>query len=71
MLVYEFKETKADIVMVPLDSQKGMDPEEAAEAVNILRPKLAIPMAYSIDTAYLADEFEELCEVPMRRFDNV
>lgn len=65
----ELTEIRADIVMLPIDRLRSMDPEEASEAAKVMEAKLAIPMAYDEDSLYLADEFEELCEVPIKRFD--
>ncbi|MBU0757725.1 MAG: MBL fold metallo-hydrolase [Nanoarchaeota archaeon] len=40
----EMKDIKADVVMFPVGGTYTMSAEEAAEIVNLIRPKIAIPM---------------------------
>ncbi|MCM8818438.1 MAG: MBL fold metallo-hydrolase [Candidatus Omnitrophica bacterium] len=42
----EMKEIKADIVIVPIGGTYTMNAEEAANAVNIMKPQIAIPYHY-------------------------
>ncbi|MFO7711394.1 MAG: MBL fold metallo-hydrolase [Candidatus Woesearchaeota archaeon] len=67
----EMEGIKADIVMVPIGGTYTMDAEEAAEAVNLIKPEYAIPMHYGsvVGRKSDADEFEELCECKVKRFD--
>ncbi|ACB40551.1 MBL fold metallo-hydrolase [Pyrobaculum neutrophilum] len=44
--VPEFREVKADIVLVPVSGVYVMTAEEAAEFVNAVSPRVAIPMHY-------------------------
>ncbi|MGM5487824.1 MAG: MBL fold metallo-hydrolase [Nanobdellota archaeon] len=67
----EMDSIKADIVMVPVGGTYTMDAEEAAEAVNAINPEWAIPMHYGtvVGGKHDADDFEELCECKVKRFD--
>jgi len=42
----EMKEVKADIVILPVGGKYTMDVEEAAQAVNAIEPKAAIPIHF-------------------------
>jgi len=62
---------KIDIALVPVSGKYVMTAEEAAEAVNRLEPKLAIPMHYGaiVGEKSDAEKFKELCNVPVEILD--
>ncbi len=70
-IIPEMKKIKADIVMVPVGGTYTMDAKQAAEAVNTIMPKLAIPMHYGsiVGTNTDAEKFKQLCKVPVRILD--
>jgi L-ascorbate metabolism protein UlaG (beta-lactamase superfamily) len=43
----EMKNCKCDIALLPIGGKYTMDPKEAAEAVAMIMPKIAIPMHYN------------------------
>jgi len=45
-LIPEMKQIKADVVILPVGGTYTMNAEEAAKAVEIINPKIAIPMHY-------------------------
>jgi L-ascorbate metabolism protein UlaG (beta-lactamase superfamily) len=45
-LIPEMKNLKVDVALVPVGGTYTMDAAEAAEAVNAMRPKVAVPMHY-------------------------
>jgi len=52
------------IALIPVGGKYTMNPEEALEAVKIIKPNLAIPMHYGglIGSKADAEEFVRLCE---------
>lgn len=56
-----------DIACVPVSGTYTMTPEEAANAVNAFKPKLAIPMHYAsiVGTINDAERFKQLSKVPV------
>ncbi len=64
----EAKEVDCDVALVPIGGTYTMNAKEAAELVNILQPKLAIPTHYgSIVGSYEdADVFERDVKFPVR-----
>lgn len=65
--VPEMKTIRADIVLAPVGGTYTMTAAEAAALVNMLRPKVAIPVHYG-DVAGAAGDaarFRDLCEVPV------
>lgn len=60
--VPEFREVRADIVLVPVSGVYVMTPQEAAEFVNAVTPKVAIPMHYGsiVASRREAEEFKRL-----------
>ena len=56
-----------DIALIAVSGTYVMTAEEAAQAVNSFKPKLAIPMHYSevVGTEADANKFKELAEVPV------
>ena len=61
----EMRDLKVDIAFVPVSGTFVMTPEEAAEAVNTFKPKVAIPMHYGaiVGSRSDAEKFKELAEV--------
>lgn len=60
--VPEFRQVKADVVLVPVSGVYVMTPQEAAEFVNTIVPKVAIPMHYGsiVASRKEAEEFMRL-----------
>lgn len=60
--VPEFRNVSADILLVPVSGVYVMTPQEAAEFVNAVRPKVAIPMHYGsiVASRKEAEEFKKL-----------
>ena len=58
----ENKNVKCDIALVPVGGTYTTDYKEAAELVNVIKPKLAIPMHYGelVGTKEDAEKFSEL-----------
>ena len=63
----EMKEIKADIMIVPVGGTYTMTAEEAAEAVNLIKPGISIPVHYGdiVGSIKDAEKFKALCEVPV------
>ena len=63
--VSEMKDLKVDIALVPVSGTFVMTAEEAAEAVNTFKPKVAIPMHFGAIVGGRADAeaFKKLAEV--------
>jgi len=61
----EMKELEVDIALVPVSGTYVMTAEEAVEAVNTFKPKVAIPMHYGsiVGSRKDAERFKELAEV--------
>lgn len=66
-LIPEMETIRADIMLVPVGGTYTMTAEEAARAVNIVRPEVAIPIHYDdiVGSEKDARRFRELCEVPV------
>ena len=66
-LMPEIKDIKADIVLMPVGGTYTMTAEEAAQAVNTINPKVAIPMHYDdiVGSKADAEKFKELCQIPV------
>lgn len=62
-IIPEMKKIKADIALLPIGGTYTMTPEEAAEAANIINPKIAIPIHFGaiIGTKADAEKFKALC----------
>ena len=58
---------KIDIALMAISGTYVMTANEAANAVNIFKPKLSIPMHYGeiVGTITDAEKFKELCETPV------
>lgn len=65
--VPELRALRSDIAMVPVGGTYTMTAEEAAAAVNRLRPEAAIPIHYGsvVGTADDARRFAAACRVPV------
>ena len=63
----EMEKIEADIMLVPVGGTYTMNAEEAARAVNIIKPRTAIPIHYGdiVGTEDDVKRFKELCEVPV------
>ncbi len=63
-LIPEMKKIKADIALLPIGGKYTMSPEEAAEAANIIKPEIAIPIHFGsiIGTKADAEKFKALCK---------
>ena len=58
----ESQQVKCDIAFVPVGGTYTMDYKEAAELINIIKPKIAIPMHYGsiVGTKQDAENFKKL-----------
>jgi L-ascorbate metabolism protein UlaG (beta-lactamase superfamily) len=63
----EMKNIRADIVILPVGGTYTMDAREAAEAVNTMKAKVAIPIHYGDIVGSLKDaqKFKEFAKVPV------
>jgi L-ascorbate metabolism protein UlaG (beta-lactamase superfamily) len=66
--IEEMKNIRTDIALLPVSGTYVMTAEEAAQAVKMIKPKLAIPMHYAaiVGSEKDAEEFKQLvkeCEV--------
>jgi len=59
-----------DVALVPVSGTYVMTADEAAEAVNTFKPKLAIPMHYGAIVGHIhdAERFKKLAKVPVQIF---
>jgi L-ascorbate metabolism protein UlaG (beta-lactamase superfamily) len=66
-LIPEMETVRADIMLVPVGGTYTMNAEEAARAVNMIKPSTAIPIHYGdiVGTEDDAEIFRDLCEVPV------
>jgi L-ascorbate metabolism protein UlaG (beta-lactamase superfamily) len=64
----EMKQIRADIVIVPVGGTYTMTAEEAANAVNAIKPELAIPIHYGdiVGSVKDAEKFAKLSSVPVK-----
>ncbi|MBN2422437.1 MBL fold metallo-hydrolase [Candidatus Woesearchaeota archaeon] len=67
----EMNTIKADIVMLPVGGTYTMNAGEAAKIVNIIKPRIAIPMHYGkiVGSKTDAERFKELCQCEVRILD--
>ncbi len=67
-LIPEMEGITADIVLVPIGGTYTMDAREAAEAVKLIKPEIAIPMHYGdiVGSSRDAEEFERLASCPVK-----
>jgi L-ascorbate metabolism protein UlaG (beta-lactamase superfamily) len=63
----EMKNIRADIIILPVGGTYTMDAREAAEAVNTMKPKVAVPIHYGDIVGSLNDaqKFKELAKIPV------
>jgi len=66
-LIPEMEAIQADIMLVPVGGTYTMTAGEAARAVNMTGPEVAIPIHYDdiVGSAEDARRFRDLCEVPV------
>lgn len=62
--VPEMNQIKANIVLLPVGGTYTMNAQEAAEAVNIIKPDVAIPMHWGgvVGSRKDAENFQKLCK---------
>jgi L-ascorbate metabolism protein UlaG (beta-lactamase superfamily) len=67
----EMDRVKCDIALVPVSGTYVMTAPEAAAAVNVFKPALAIPMHYAdiVGSRKDAEEFKKLAQVPVEILD--
>jgi L-ascorbate metabolism protein UlaG (beta-lactamase superfamily) len=63
----EMKNIKTDIALVPVGGTYTMTAQEAAEIINIMQPKVSIPMHYGsiVGTEKDAENFKKLVKTPV------
>ena len=63
--VPEMRDIKADMMIMPVGGTYTMTAEEAAQAVNFVKPKVAIPIHWGdiVGSATDAAKFKKLCQV--------
>jgi L-ascorbate metabolism protein UlaG (beta-lactamase superfamily) len=63
----EMNNIRADIIILPVGGTYTMDAREAAEAVNTMKPKVAVPIHYGDIVGSLKDaqKFKELAKIPV------
>jgi L-ascorbate metabolism protein UlaG (beta-lactamase superfamily) len=66
-LIPEMKGLDVDIAMLPIGGKYTMDATEAAEAANLIKPVVAIPMHWGkiVGTEEDAETFKAKCRVPV------
>lgn len=67
-VIPEMSGLECDVALLPVSGKYVMTAEEAAEAVDIIETRVAIPMHYGagvVGTLEDALRFQELCEVPV------
>lgn len=67
-LIPEMAQVKADVALLPVGGKYTMDAAEAAEAANLIKPKLAIPMHWGtlVGSRQDADKFRQLSTVAVK-----
>jgi len=66
-LIPEMSDVKADVAFLPAGGKYTMTAQEAAQAANIIKPKVAIPMHWGtiVGSADDAQAFRDACQVPV------
>ena len=66
-LIPEMAHLSCDIALLPVSGTFVMTAEEAAQAANLIKPQMAIPMHYGtiVGDSRNADAFRKLCQVPV------
>jgi L-ascorbate metabolism protein UlaG (beta-lactamase superfamily) len=64
-LIPEMDQVEADIALLPVGGISTMDAAEAAQAANMIKPKVAIPMHWgtTVGSRQDAEKFCDLCKV--------
>jgi len=59
------KEGIADVLLVPISGANTMNAEQAAEVVNLIKPRVAVPMHWPANKEGKteAEKFVSLCQV--------
>ncbi len=67
-VIPEMQHIRCDVALLPVSGTYVMDANEAAQAVNILQPRLVIPMHYGaiVGSRKDAERLARLVEVPVR-----
>jgi L-ascorbate metabolism protein UlaG (beta-lactamase superfamily) len=71
-LIPEMKSLKVDVALLPAGGRFTMDEKEAAEAANLIKPGIAVPMHWGsiVGTRESAAKFVSLCKVPARMLES-
>jgi L-ascorbate metabolism protein UlaG (beta-lactamase superfamily) len=66
-LIPEMSDVVCDIALIPVGGTYTMTAEEGAQAANLLKPKMAVPMHYGtiVGNDSHAELFKKLCRVPV------
>ena len=66
-LTTELQKFRVDIALVPVSGKYVMNPKEAADLVNLIKPKLAIPYHYGSIVGSMEDaqKFKSLTQIPV------
>ncbi len=61
------KDLAIDVALLPVGGTYTMDAAQAADAANVIQPKLAVPMHFGTIVGGLSDaeRFKQLCKVPV------
>lgn len=64
----EMKDLNVDVAFLPVGGTYTMDAEQAAKAVEDIKPKIAVPIHYGsvVGTKDDAEKFKELCDCEVR-----
>ncbi|MBU0712059.1 MBL fold metallo-hydrolase [bacterium] len=67
-IIPEMEDFNVDVAFLPIGGTYTMTPEEAAEAVRLIKPKIAVPIHYNSIVGSIADAktFEKLCKCPVK-----
>ena len=67
-LIPEMEKIKADVALLPVGGTYTMTAEEAAEAANKIKPRVAVPMHFGTIVGSIkdAEKFKEKCQVPVQ-----
>lgn len=67
-LIPEMAQVRCDVALLPVSGTSTMGAAEAAEAANLIKPALAIPMHWgaTVGSRQDADKFRALCKVEVK-----
>jgi len=67
-IIPEMENINVDVAFLPVGGTYTMTPEEAATAVRLIKPKIAVPIHYNSIVGSIADAktFEKLCNCPVK-----